>query len=256
MNGYYINAYQIVEAYFDRIDSPIPNNVNKYIDYVIKGERRIDTGSTRIPHKRYYRRGVDPEFDGMKVLLPKELMRFNTISTEQGRVLSNFTQGRYVILRDPQAINLDCVVILYEGMILDNETGYPLVPSMHDEVLIDFLEYMDKRNEYYNDTNAPRYKYQDLKDELDDAILDIRAKDITPSDETLAEVNIINNSLIAPQFIDKFTEHQDNGIIITDVSKGIINVPSYDIPPFPKDYGEGEYLLTRQDGFYKWVEIN
>jgi len=255
MTGYYINAYQIVQTYFDRIDSPIPNNVNKYIDYVIKGERRIDTGSTRIPHKRYYRRGVDSEFDGTKVLLPKELMRLNTVSTEQGRMLSNFTQGRYVILRDPDAIKLDCVVLSYEGMLIDNETGYPLVPAMHDEVLMDFLEYMDKRNEYYNDTNAPRYKYQDLKDELDDAILDIRAKDITPNDETLAEINAINNSLIAPEFIDVFTKDQDNGIIITDIGNGINSVPSNEIPQLPADYGDGQYVLTRIDGIYKWVLV-
>ena len=226
MRGYYINAYQVIEKYFERKDLPVGNNVNLYIDRVIRGERRISSGSTRVPFKRYFRNGVDAEFGTRKLMMPSEIMMVNLVSDEYGNIINHFIQGRYIIFN--KEITIDCVVLKYEGMALD-DNGYPLVPSTHEEVLIDYLEYEDLKVSYI-EGKTPRYIYKDIMDELDDKILDIRALDMMPDAVTEAEVNIINNSLIPGVFINEDTFEEEEGMIIIDKSKDmekLSHAPSY-----------------------------
>lgn len=218
MTGYYINAYQIIQEYFDNNDLPIPNNVNKYVDYIIRGERRIATGSTKVPFKRYFRRGRvgDEGLEDSKLLMPAELNRLNTVADEDGLLLSYFVKGRHIVFNDPDYVSgLDCIVIRYEGLMLD-DNGYPLVASNHAEVLQDFIDYSILKDKYFRGVGEiARHVYQDMKNELDDKVLDARAQDMAPSDEVLQMTEYIMNSLIAPNWVDA-TTMDELGIIIID----------------------------------------
>jgi len=216
MKGYFIKASDIVVRFFENEDMSIPNNINKYIDIIVSAEKRIGTGATHVTYKRYFRKGVDAELSDTKLAIPVEVQKINLVSTENGSPMSYFVNGRYIVFNDISP--KECVVLKYEGLMLDEETGFPMVSILHEEVLMQALElYMFR--EKYKEGSTPRYIYQDIKMEFEDSLLDARAVDLSPDAVTEAEVYVINQSLIPPIFVDTETQEDDGGIIIIDKSK-------------------------------------
>jgi len=216
MKGYFIKASDIVARYFENEDISIPNNLNKFIDLVISAEKKIGTGSTKVPYKRYFRKGIDVELTDTKLAIPSNVNAINLVSTENGSPISYFVKGRYLIFNNPGP--KDCVAVTYDGLMLDEESGFPLVSANHEDVLFMALELYFIR-EGYKEGKVPRYVYVDIKTEFEDSVLDVRAQDMSPDAVTEAELYVINQSLIPPVFVDTETNNEDGGIIIIDKSK-------------------------------------